>query len=116
MPTPAQLEQRLTPVLVELAFPAAPWQISAAADYYGADSHTLWILRGLRARTYPSLRAVVQELTATGPAPPRPAAPAPPPAAPAPALASAAHAPAWRRPGTSTATTDRARHRVVSGR
>ena len=68
MLTSTQLEQRLTPILAELAFPAAPWQISAAADFYGADSHTLWILRGLRAGTYPSLRAVVQELSPTRPA------------------------------------------------
>lgn len=54
----------LSTVLQELSFPAARWQIVASAELWGADTHTLELLRAARSTQYAELPALAVELMA----------------------------------------------------
>lgn len=57
-------------VLADLDYPAQAWQIVMAAEYYGADAHTVARLRRLPSVSYPSFDHVVHAYVhATGPWP-----------------------------------------------
>ena len=62
-PRPAsEIIELLAGVLAELRYPAARWQILAAAAYYGADSTTTRQLRQLPMCTYRSLAHIAHTL------------------------------------------------------
>jgi hypothetical protein len=58
----AAVRMRLEAMLESVRFPAARWQLVAAADHHGADHVTLQALRELWAATYPDAAGVIDEI------------------------------------------------------
>jgi hypothetical protein len=56
---------RITSVLADMVYPVRTWQLSAEADYYGADARTRAALGDLPRGMYASLEAVLDALVQT---------------------------------------------------
>ncbi|HEY2224775.1 hypothetical protein [Actinomycetospora sp.] len=70
----APLDERLSPVLDALDFPAARWEIITVAEEYGADLRTRTALRALTRQTYFSRGMLLREIAENGSPSPRPVA------------------------------------------